>query len=82
MLVSSLMYLARDKILTLMNHLDIYTVIAPWLTVRLALFPTLRTLIPASQPILQQATGALGEGSKAVIDSDDQYEVRTHVLQI
>jgi hypothetical protein len=27
------------------------------------------------KPILEQATGALGEGSKAVIDSDDQYEV-------
>lgn len=27
------------------------------------------------QPILQQATGVLGEGSKAVIDSEDQYTV-------
>jgi len=28
-----------------------------------------------SQPILQQSTEVLGEGSKAVIDSADQYEV-------
>ncbi|KII94013.1 hypothetical protein PLICRDRAFT_412726 [Plicaturopsis crispa FD-325 SS-3] len=32
-------------------------------------------LAPWLTPILQQATGVLGEGSKAVIDSDDQYEV-------
>ncbi|KAF8079060.1 Het-C-domain-containing protein [Lyophyllum atratum] len=30
---------------------------------------------PYVVPILQQATGVLGEGSKAVIDSEDQYEV-------
>lgn len=28
------------------------------------------------QPILEQATSVLGEGSKAVINSEDQYEVR------
>ncbi|CAE6464046.1 unnamed protein product [Rhizoctonia solani] len=33
------------------------------------------TLEPWLTPILQQATGALQEGSAAVIDSDDQYEV-------
>ncbi|KAF8899167.1 heterokaryon incompatibility protein Het-C-domain-containing protein [Infundibulicybe gibba] len=32
-------------------------------------------IAPWLTPILQQATGVLGEGSKAVIDSDDQYEV-------
>ncbi|KAK1218701.1 hypothetical protein PQX77_018600 [Marasmius sp. AFHP31] len=32
-------------------------------------------LAPYLTPILTQATSALGEGSKAVIDSDDQYEV-------
>ncbi|KAK0233569.1 Het-C-domain-containing protein [Armillaria fumosa] len=32
-------------------------------------------IAPWLTPILTQATGALGEGSKAVIDSDDQYEV-------
>ncbi|KAL0580689.1 hypothetical protein V5O48_001330 [Marasmius crinis-equi] len=32
-------------------------------------------LAPWLTPILKQATDALGEGSKAVIDSDDQYEV-------
>ncbi|KAJ7144853.1 Het-C-domain-containing protein [Mycena crocata] len=32
-------------------------------------------IAPWVTPILQQATGVLGEGSKAVIDSDDQYEV-------
>ncbi|KAL0951712.1 hypothetical protein HGRIS_008387 [Hohenbuehelia grisea] len=32
-------------------------------------------LAPYLGPILQQATGVLGEGSKAVIDSDDQYAV-------
>ncbi|KAF7307409.1 Het-C-domain-containing protein [Mycena indigotica] len=31
-------------------------------------------IAPWLTPILQQATSALGEGSKAVIDSDDQYE--------
>ncbi|KAF5384951.1 hypothetical protein D9615_001149 [Tricholomella constricta] len=30
---------------------------------------------PYIAPILQQATGVLGEGSKAVIDSEDQFEV-------
>lgn len=30
---------------------------------------------PYIAPILQQATGILGEGSKAVINTDDQYEV-------
>ncbi|CUA69646.1 hypothetical protein RSOLAG22IIIB_04023 [Rhizoctonia solani] len=33
------------------------------------------TLEPWLTPILQQTTGALQEGSAAVIDSDDQYEV-------
>ncbi|KAF7302983.1 Heterokaryon incompatibility protein het-c [Mycena kentingensis (nom. inval.)] len=33
------------------------------------------TIGPWLTPILQQATSALGEGSKAVIDQDDQYEV-------
>ncbi|QRW24652.1 heterokaryon incompatibility protein Het-C protein [Rhizoctonia solani] len=33
------------------------------------------TLEPWLSPILQNATGALQEGSAAVIDSDDQYEV-------
>ncbi|QRV83279.1 heterokaryon incompatibility protein Het-C protein [Ceratobasidium sp. AG-Ba] len=33
------------------------------------------TLEPWLTPILQQATGALQEGSAAVIDTDDQYEV-------
>ncbi|CEL53878.1 hypothetical protein RSOLAG1IB_06660 [Rhizoctonia solani AG-1 IB] len=33
------------------------------------------TLEPWLTPILQQSTGALQEGSAAVIDSDDQYEV-------
>ncbi|KAG9105406.1 hypothetical protein FRC07_009308, partial [Ceratobasidium sp. 392] len=33
------------------------------------------TLEPFLTPILQQATGALQEGSAAVIDTDDQYEV-------
>ena len=28
------------------------------------------------QPILKQVTEVLTEGSKAVIDTDDQYEVR------
>ncbi|KAJ3901562.1 Het-C-domain-containing protein [Lentinula edodes] len=48
----------------LMNALNayVYTVIAPWLTISL-------------KPILTQATSVLGEGSKAVIDTDDQYEV-------
>ncbi|KAF9270787.1 Het-C-domain-containing protein [Marasmius fiardii PR-910] len=32
-------------------------------------------IAPWLTPILEQATGVLGEGSKAVIDSDDQYEV-------
>ncbi|KAI0068034.1 Het-C-domain-containing protein [Artomyces pyxidatus] len=32
-------------------------------------------LAPWLTPILQQVTGVLGEGSKAVIDSEDQYEV-------
>ncbi|KAK0465515.1 Het-C-domain-containing protein [Desarmillaria tabescens] len=32
-------------------------------------------IAPWLTPILTQATSALGEGSKAVIDSDDQYEV-------
>ncbi|KAH8120007.1 Het-C-domain-containing protein [Phellopilus nigrolimitatus] len=32
-------------------------------------------LAPWLTPVLQQATGVLGEGSKAVIDSDDQYAV-------
>lgn len=32
-------------------------------------------LAPWLTPIMQQVTGALSEGSKAVIDSDDQYEV-------
>ncbi|RDB28776.1 hypothetical protein Hypma_015984 [Hypsizygus marmoreus] len=32
-------------------------------------------LSPYVAPILQQATGVLGEGSKAVIDSEDQFEV-------
>ena len=27
------------------------------------------------QPIVRQATGVLDEGSKAVIDNDDQFEV-------
>ncbi|THH02345.1 hypothetical protein EW026_g505 [Hermanssonia centrifuga] len=31
-------------------------------------------LAPYLSPILQQVTSVLGEGSKAVIDSDDQYE--------
>lgn len=30
------------------------------------------------QPILEQVTTALSEGSKAVIDTDDQYQVRMH----
>ncbi|KAG7099815.1 hypothetical protein E1B28_001626 [Marasmius oreades] len=34
-----------------------------------------KVLAPWLTPILEQATGVLGEGSKAVIDSDDQYEV-------
>ncbi|THV06567.1 Het-C-domain-containing protein [Dendrothele bispora CBS 962.96] len=33
------------------------------------------TLAPYLTPILTQATGALGEGSKAVIDTEDQYQV-------
>ncbi|KAF5375096.1 hypothetical protein D9758_000522 [Tetrapyrgos nigripes] len=33
------------------------------------------TLAPYLTPILTQATGALGEGSKAVIDTEEQYEV-------
>ncbi|EKM61451.1 uncharacterized protein PHACADRAFT_248072 [Phanerochaete carnosa HHB-10118-sp] len=32
-------------------------------------------LAPYLTPVLQQVTAVLGEGSKAVIDSDDQYEV-------
>ncbi|KAK7686586.1 hypothetical protein QCA50_010186 [Cerrena zonata] len=32
-------------------------------------------IAPYLTPILQQVTSVLGEGSKAVIDSDDQYEV-------
>jgi len=32
-------------------------------------------LVPWLTPIIQQATGALSEGSQAVIDTDDQYEV-------
>ncbi|KAG6874423.1 hypothetical protein C0995_015159 [Termitomyces sp. Mi166 len=32
-------------------------------------------LSPYIVPLLQQATGVLGEGSKAVVDSADQYEV-------
>ncbi|CAE6412941.1 unnamed protein product [Rhizoctonia solani] len=36
------------------------------------------TLEPWLTPILQQTTGALQEGSAAVIDSDDQYEVFTN----
>ncbi|KAG6851362.1 hypothetical protein H0H93_005760 [Arthromyces matolae] len=32
-------------------------------------------LTPYVVPLLQQATGVLGEGSKSVIDSEDQYEV-------
>ncbi|KAF7307412.1 Heterokaryon incompatibility protein het-c [Mycena indigotica] len=32
-------------------------------------------IAPWLTPILQQATSVLGEGSKAVIESDDQYEV-------
>lgn len=40
------------------------------------LTPDVYTVIaPWLTPILTQATSALGEGSKAVIDSDDQYEV-------
>ncbi|KAF9041808.1 heterokaryon incompatibility Het-C [Hymenopellis radicata] len=33
------------------------------------------TLAPYLTPILSQTTAILGEGSKAIIDSDDQYEV-------
>ncbi|KAK7063818.1 heterokaryon incompatibility protein HET-C [Favolaschia claudopus] len=32
-------------------------------------------IAPWLSPLLQQATSALGEGSKAVIDTEDQYEV-------
>ncbi|KAL1749184.1 heterokaryon incompatibility protein Het-C-domain-containing protein [Schizophyllum fasciatum] len=32
-------------------------------------------LAPYVTPIMEQVTGVLGEGSKAVIDSDDQYKV-------
>ena len=34
------------------------------------------------QPILQQATGVLGEGSKSVIESGDQFEVRDPLMHI
>lgn len=36
------------------------------------------SLLTILQPILKQVTDVLSEGSQAVIDSDDQYEVFTN----
>ncbi|KAJ3810678.1 Het-C-domain-containing protein [Lentinula aff. lateritia] len=62
-----------------------------WITAKIEMIPGLSSLIdelmnalnayvytviaPWLTPILTQATSVLGEGSKAVIDTDDQYEV-------
>ena len=57
--------------------IDIYTLLAPWLTVSITVITFACWTEDCVQPIMQQVTGTLNEGSKAVIDSDDQYEVRT-----
>lgn len=60
------------------SHTDVYTVISPYVSVRGLKMMVLSHGACSStylQPILQQASTILGEGSKAVIDTNDQYEV-------
>lgn len=57
------------------NFAVVYTILAPYLTVRNRRHLYLCSNLCPHQPALQQVTSVLSEGSKAVIDSEDQFEV-------
>jgi len=61
---------------------DVYTVLAPYLTVYAPSFCAASNTKSVFQPILQQVTGVLHEGSKAVISSEDQFEVTCNHLAV
>lgn len=61
------------------STVDVYTILGPYLIVSL----TSPRNLPQSllrqplKPMITSVTGILDEGSKAVIDNEDQYEVST-----
>ncbi|SRR6266702_4399808 len=65
---------AHHRVTGLFGFTDVYTVLAPWLSVNVSFSHHIRSA-NSSQPILKEATSTLSEGSKVVINSADQYEV-------
>lgn len=56
--------------------IDVYTILAPYVVVSFLILSITNPFIDLSQPMITQVSGVLDEGSKAVINNDDQYQVR------